>query len=103
MGGKAHHIFQDPDGECELLDSAPIVPYMDKQVKVHLDYLRSLLTQDDLRKCVDLRPYANRGCFTLPEDAALVRVYKLFRGMGLRHLPVVSRQGIPCGIITRKD
>jgi len=52
---------------------------------------------------VDLGPYINHGGYTVPEDAALVRVYMLFRGMGLRHLPVVSHEGQVCGMITRKD
>lgn len=39
---------------------------------------------------VDLRPYLHPTPYTLKEKAAVAQVFRLFRGMGLRHVLVVS-------------
>jgi len=99
--GRAHNVFQHPT--AELLNPAPFVPYKDERHAHNTGDIFNILSPEDLRQRIDLSPYVNRGCYTVPEFAALTRVYKLFRGMGLRHLPVVGRSGTLCGIITRKD
>ena len=68
-----------------------------------LDEVESRLDAADLESKIDLVPYMNRGCYTVPEHAALTRVYMLFRTMGLRHLPVLNVDGDIVGVITRKD
>uniref|UniRef100_A0A7S2K5L0 Chloride channel protein n=1 Tax=Zooxanthella nutricula TaxID=1333877 RepID=A0A7S2K5L0_9DINO len=52
---------------------------------------------------IDLAPYANKGSFTVEEDAAANRCYVLFRTLGLRHVPVLGPDHTVRGIITRKD
>jgi len=52
---------------------------------------------------IDLLPYANKGSFTVEEDAAANRCYVLFRTLGLRHLPVLGPDHTVRGILTRKD
>merc|ERR1712226_1357198 len=68
-----------------------------------LEDIHKTLDPEDYEKCIDLGPYMNRGGYTVPEHAALTRIYMLFRTMGLRHLPVVSHNGDVIGTITRKD
>jgi len=68
-----------------------------------LDEVRSTLTADSYAQVIDLRPYTNLGCFTVPEHASAMRCYRLFRGMGLRHLPVLGRDHSLAGIITRQN
>lgn len=99
--GRCSGVFQDPDGE--LLYPAPFYPYSDDlQPKAFPEVLAALAPSDQLRR-IDLSPFVNQGCYTVPEHAALMRVYMLFRGMGLRHIPVVSHDGECSGMITRKD
>lgn len=100
--GKSHGIFQDP-GLLEGTFSAAMVPYKDERTNRSLSEIKAALSAEDLPKVVDLLPYVNEGCFTVPETASVTRVYKLFRAMGLRHLPVVTRRGMTAGMITRAD
>jgi hypothetical protein len=52
---------------------------------------------------LDLRPYMNRSPFSVHYDFHSVFCFRLFRSMGLRHLPVVNDTNEVVGIITRKD
>ncbi|XP_059485794.1 H(+)/Cl(-) exchange transporter 7 [Neocloeon triangulifer] len=52
---------------------------------------------------IDLRPFMNPAPYTVPLAASLPRVFKLFRGLGLRHLPVMNDKFEVVGIVTRKD
>mmetsp|Transcript_36640 Transcript_36640/g.85880 ORF Transcript_36640/g.85880 Transcript_36640/m.85880 type:complete len:764 (-) Transcript_36640:12-2303(-) len=101
--GGVFGIFQDP--EAPLQNPAPCMPYHDvlDNVRYSLGEVRRGLSQEELDRVVDLAPFVNRGCYTVPEHSALMRVHMLFRSMGLRHLPVVSDVGKVSGMITRKD
>jgi chloride channel 7 len=47
---------------------------------------------------IDLRPVMNTAPYCINETASLVRTYRLFRTMGLRHLCVVnSHNQVPLG------
>eukprot|EP00931_Biecheleriopsis_adriatica_P071319 TRINITY_DN45166_c0_g1_i1.p1 TRINITY_DN45166_c0_g1~~TRINITY_DN45166_c0_g1_i1.p1 ORF type:complete len:493 (-),score=72.00 TRINITY_DN45166_c0_g1_i1:107-1585(-) len=102
--GKEQGIFQPAEGQ--LASPPPMMSY-EEFVSLHkpplLEDIRRALAAEDQLKRIDLKPYMNRGGYTVPQHAALTRVYMLFRTMGLRHLPVVSHDGDVCGIITRKD
>nr|XP_039274350.1 chloride transport protein 6-like [Styela clava] len=52
---------------------------------------------------IDLTPYLNRSCPTIPDTFSLHRTYIIFRTLGLRHLPAVNETNEVVGIITRKD
>ena len=41
---------------------------------------------------IDLRPYVNMNPYTLTPHTTLQRAYILFRGLGLRHVPVLDKQ-----------
>uniref|UniRef100_A0A7S4QMQ0 Chloride channel protein n=1 Tax=Alexandrium monilatum TaxID=311494 RepID=A0A7S4QMQ0_9DINO len=68
-----------------------------------LDEALRALTPADLRLELDLGPYMDGWAPAVQEGATLRRAYTLFRGLGLRHLPVVRRDGCVLGVITRKD
>merc|ERR1712176_658391 len=68
-----------------------------------IEHVKDALADEDLQKFVDLRPYTNMGCFTVLEHTSALRCYSLFRGLGLRHLPVLSRSHEVSGIITRQN
>ncbi len=52
---------------------------------------------------LDLEPHMNRSPFSVHHDFQLSLAFRLFRSMGLRHLPVVDDGNQVVGIITRKD
>lgn len=45
---------------------------------------------------IDVAPYMNDSPYTLPPHAALNRTFRLFRTMGLRHIPIIVRSVTPC-------
>ena len=47
------------------------------------------LSDEDRKSFLDLTPYMNAGPFVVHEHALATRAFRLFRTMGLRHLPVV--------------
>ncbi|XP_076626274.1 chloride channel protein 7 isoform X2 [Colletes latitarsis] len=61
------------------------------------------LTEIEKTYTIDLRPFMNPSPYTLQHSAALPRTFRLFRGLGLRHLPVLNDTNEVIGIITRKD
>jgi CBS domain-containing protein len=65
--------------------------------------VRALLSEDDLQCVLDLRPFLNATPFTVHVHAPLARVYRLFRGLGLRHLVCVDDAHDVVGIITRSS
>jgi chloride channel 7 len=108
--GYEHGVYQSPD--TPLQQPPPMVAYekaifSKKALRLKqyptLDKIEAKLSPEDYKKLIDLKPYLNRGCFSVPERASLSRVYTFFRTMGLRHLPVVNQNGALSGIITRKD
>jgi len=52
---------------------------------------------------LDLRPYMNPAPFSIQENTPLARVFRLYRAMGIRHLPVVDQDNVVVGILTRKE
>jgi len=68
-----------------------------------LSQVVDLLTSDDRAAVIDLRPFMNRSPFTVQRETLAMHTYRLFRTMGLRHLPVVDAWNRVVGIITRKN
>lgn len=60
-------------------------------------------TGDDMDCYIDLRPYMNKSAFTIRKTALVTRAYTIFRGMGLRSLPVLDDDNFCLGLITRED
>ncbi|XP_063223431.1 H(+)/Cl(-) exchange transporter 7 [Bacillus rossius redtenbacheri] len=61
------------------------------------------ITEEERLHTVDLRPYMNQSPYTVQHSASMPRVFRLFRGLGLRHLTVVNDCHEVVGIVTRKD
>ncbi|KAA0157273.1 hypothetical protein FNF29_00625 [Cafeteria roenbergensis] len=64
---------------------------------------RAGLSEEDLSCWLDLRPYMNATPYTVHARAPLMRGYRLFRSMGLRHLIAVNDAHDVVGILTRRD
>lgn len=45
----------------------------------------------------------NPGPYVVYTNSKLSKVYRLYRAMGLRHLPVINRSNEIMGILTRKE
>ncbi|KAL8575924.1 hypothetical protein ACOMHN_027322 [Nucella lapillus] len=61
------------------------------------------ITEDEKQCVMDFRHYMNRTPYTVTPDFSMPRVFRLFRGLGLRHLVVVDEDYQPIGMVTRKD
>ena len=61
------------------------------------------ISDEDRDQLLDLRPFMDPCPFLANELMPLHRVYRLFGGLGLRHLPVVDCREQVVGMITRKD
>ncbi|XP_078237676.1 H(+)/Cl(-) exchange transporter 7 [Pogona vitticeps] len=66
--------------------------------------IQSIHVSQDERECMmDLTEFMNPSPYTVPQEASLPRVFKLFRALGLRHLVVVDKHNQVVGMVTRKD
>ncbi|XP_043831241.1 H(+)/Cl(-) exchange transporter 7 isoform X1 [Dromiciops gliroides] len=66
--------------------------------------IQSIHVSQDERECMmDLTEFMNPSPYTVPQEASLPRVFKLFRALGLRHLVVVDNHNQVVGMVTRKD
>lgn len=52
---------------------------------------------------LDLRPYMNLAPYSVTENSNLPRVFRLFRGLGLRHIIIVDKHNNVVGIVARID
>jgi len=62
-----------------------------------------VIHESDKPKYMDLSLYMNLTPYLIQQHATLVRVFRIFRTMGLRHLPVIDTGARVVGMITRKD
>jgi chloride channel 7 len=81
----------------ELMRLFPTFPTVDKAIESWYD------PQEHGHLYLDLKNYHNHEPYYTGPTASLARAYHLFRGMGLRCLPVVDRDHKVIGIITRQD
>ncbi|XP_029168122.1 H(+)/Cl(-) exchange transporter 7 [Nylanderia fulva] len=61
------------------------------------------ITDEEKTYTIDLRHFMNPSPYTIQHSATLPRTFRLFRALGLRHVPVVNDTNEVIGIITRKD
>jgi CBS domain-containing protein len=61
------------------------------------------LSEADRARWVNIGAYMNCSCYTIMESCPLSRAYKLFRDMGLRHLPVLDIQNRVVGMLARAN
>eukprot|EP01052_Picozoa_sp_SAG31_P015707 SAG31_NODE_1017_length_10360_cov_35.198811_8_plen_92_part_00 len=70
-----------------------------------VDKLEDLgLSEESLAgKFLDLRAVMSPRPFSVGEETSLVRVFRICRFMGVRHLPVVDLDNRVVGMLTRKE
>ena len=52
---------------------------------------------------MDLTKLMNQGAFNVLNTSPLSKIYRIYRGLGLRHLTIVNTDNEVVGIITRGD
>ncbi|XP_078096540.1 H(+)/Cl(-) exchange transporter 7 [Mustelus asterias] len=66
--------------------------------------IQSIHVSQDERNCtMDLTEFMNPTPYSVPGEASLPRVFRLFRALGLRHLVICDGSNGIIGIVTRKD
>lgn len=61
------------------------------------------LTEAERSAELDLTPYLNFSPYSMSNNSNLPRAFRLFRGLGLRHLVIVDAHNYVVGIVTRID
>ncbi|CAG9817829.1 unnamed protein product [Phaedon cochleariae] len=61
------------------------------------------ISEEEKTYFVDLRPFMNPSPYTVLHSSSLPRTFRLFRALGLRHLPIVNDSNEVIGMVTRKD
>ncbi|KAL5020975.1 hypothetical protein ScPMuIL_000130 [Solemya velum] len=61
------------------------------------------VTEEERGYVMDLTSYMNPTPYTIEASFSLTKLFKLFRGLGLRHIIVVNSKHEPVGMVTRKD
>ncbi|CAL1266187.1 unnamed protein product [Larinioides sclopetarius] len=92
-----HKVFQETkqDEMLSLKDFRDSYPRHPTIQQIHISPHERNFT-------IDLTPFMNPA-YTIYQRASLPRIFKLFRALGLRHLPVVDDKNSVVGIVTRKD
>ncbi|XP_062507665.1 H(+)/Cl(-) exchange transporter 7-like isoform X2 [Corticium candelabrum] len=55
------------------------------------------------KKYMNLLPFMNKGPYTAYKGSTFPHIFKLFRGLGLRHVTIVDEENQVVGIVTRQD
>lgn len=61
------------------------------------------ISEEEKTFSIDLRPFMNPSPYTVLHSCSLPRMFRLFRALGLRHLPIVTDTNEVIGMVTRKD
>ncbi|ESO98209.1 hypothetical protein LOTGIDRAFT_114468 [Lottia gigantea] len=61
------------------------------------------VTEEEKEYILDLKPYMNISPYTVGPSFSMPRVFRLFRGLGLRHLIIINDKFEVIGMVTRKD
>ncbi|XP_060562417.1 H(+)/Cl(-) exchange transporter 7-like [Ruditapes philippinarum] len=90
---------------CQQLDQQPSSVRLKDFQKYdqHLKIENVVVSDEEMNYLMDLRPYYSPSPYTIGPMFSLPRLFRLFRGLGLRHLVVVNDSKEPIGMITRKD
>ncbi|XP_077305599.1 H(+)/Cl(-) exchange transporter 7 [Lithobates pipiens] len=97
-----HKVFVERESMSPNLRSLKLKDFRDAYPR--FPPIQSIHVSQDERECLmDLSEFMNPTPYTVPQEASLPRVFKLFRALGLRHLVVVDSHNRVVGLVTRKD
>merc|ERR1711871_895153 len=61
------------------------------------------ISENDRLCWLDLRPFIDTTAHVINEHTSILRTYRMFRTLGLRHLCVINKHNHLLGIVTRAD
>merc|ERR1711871_15288 len=100
----SHHAFPVvTSSDCHELQGCISRSAIYQCVKEYSDTVRRRIITHPTTNRIDVSHYMDRGPLTVFPHTTVAGAYSLFRKLGLRHLPVVARDGTICGMVTRKD
>ncbi|GIX72547.1 hypothetical protein CEXT_466571 [Caerostris extrusa] len=90
-----HKVFQETnqDEKLSLKDFRDSYPRHPTIQQIHISPHERNFT-------IDLTPFMNPSAYTISHRASLPRIFKLFRALGLRHLPVIDEKFLICVMST---
>ncbi|XP_064641339.1 H(+)/Cl(-) exchange transporter 7-like isoform X2 [Lineus longissimus] len=94
--------FTNHEGECFLKKELKPQNFRDDYPR-HTKLSDITIKEEERDYTIDLTPYMNPVPYTARQNVSLPRIFKLFRGLGLRHLVVVDEDNEVVGIVSRKD
>jgi len=94
-------VFQDnPDPNfCPPLDLSVFTKEYPRYPSIYTVKISPV----EKNKYINLSPFMNLTPYLIQKTATVERVFRLYRTMGLRHLPVIDEHGKVVGMITRRD
>lgn len=95
-------------GGTFVQSKAPVLEDFSKTMQSNIENFQNIdLSNEEIadlaNHTLDIRKYMNPHPFSVHEFTSLTRVFRLYRTMGIRHLPVVNSSNYIVGIITRKE
>ena len=99
-----HQLLTLLKKKCYLYDRPELAPDdFRESYPRYLTLSEVEVSMSDMDNELDLRPYLNLSPYSLTESSNLPRMFRLFRGLGLRHLVIVDDTNKVVGIVTRID
>jgi hypothetical protein len=93
MGRQYHKFRYVPSGISPISDNQSsndlAIIRLIRQYQI-LYSIQVFITEKEKTYSIDLRPFMNPSPYTLQCSASLPRMFRLFRALGLRHLPIVN-------------
>ena len=97
-------LMDDGSGETRVR-AGTTVSWSDVEA-VYPDYpdVDTLKISENDRLCwLDLRPFIDTTAHSVNEHTSILRTYRMFRTLGLRHLCIINKHNNLLGIVTRAD
>jgi chloride channel 7 len=99
-----HQLFTLLKHKSFLLTNRQLTPDDFREYyPTYLQFKDIEISENEFNLELDLRPYMNLAPYSLSENSNLPRIFRLFRGLGLRHIVIVDKKNNVVGIVTRID
>ncbi|KAI6191174.1 hypothetical protein M3Y97_00199300 [Aphelenchoides bicaudatus] len=102
---KKKHFTRDYEGKEPVDGSSNLtmIDFTESYTQPELSIADLHLSVEEERCWVDFRAFYHQSPHRVPKTSSLGAIFRLFRGLGLRHVFVVNDDNRVRGIITRKD
>jgi chloride channel 7 len=99
-----HKVFEYESGTNNILPTPTLKLKHFRDIYPRFPQIEAVNISLEERECfIDLSPFMNPAPYAVLDTTSLPRIFKLFRGLGLRHLVVIDHKNEVIGIVSRKD